>query len=147
MKLTMLLQSFKQCKLGKCNETKHKQIKKKQKKTYSPISHHWAATKIRSAATTTTETQWLGPLVVGFWWVITETTWRCLVCSLVLWPPVLKTKKVKVPNGRSSPLPQKTLLLKCLVSRPALNSVTLWHHTVSPCHTFINVCQATKSGL
>ena len=44
----------------------------------------------------------------------------------------LKIKKVKVLTNRSSSLPQKTPLLKRLVSRPTVHSVTLWHHTTSP---------------
>ena len=38
---------------------------------------------------------------------------------------------------RSSSLPQKTLLLKRLISSPAFNSMTLWHHTTSSCHVYI----------
>ena len=38
-------------------------------------------------------------------------------------------RSLKVQANRSSSLPQKTLLLKCLVSRPVFNSVTLLHHT------------------
>ena len=33
-------------------------------------------------------------------------------------------------------LAQKTLLLKRFVGSPTDNSVTLWHHTTSSCHTF-----------
>ena len=36
----------------------------------------------------------------------------------------------------SASLPQKTLLLKHLVSSPAFNSANLWHHTRSQSHTF-----------
>ena len=44
---------------------------------------------------------------------------------------MLKILKVKKPKVGCS-FPQKTLLLKRLASSPALNSVTLWHHTTSP---------------
>ena len=42
----------------------------------------------------------------------------------------------KVRTNRSCALQQKTLLLKCLISSPAFKSVTLWHHTMLPSHTF-----------
>ena len=47
-----------------------------------------------------------------------------------------RLKKVKVCTYRRSSVPQKTLLLKRLVSSPAFTSVTLWHHNASTCHTF-----------
>ena len=43
----------------------------------------------------------------------------------------------KAESNRSSFLPRETLLLKCLVSCCAFNSVTLWHHTTLPCHTYV----------
>ena len=48
-------------------------------------------------------------------------------------------KKAKVSTNRSSSLPQKRLRLKRLVGSPAFNSVTLWHHTASPCHTCVQL--------
>ena len=47
---------------------------------------------------------------------------------------ILKVKNVSVHTNRSSPLPYKTLLLKCLISSPAFNQcdfVTSHYVTVS----------------
>ena len=43
---------------------------------------------------------------------------------------MLKILKVKNVNGSS------TLDMKHLVSSLTMNSTTLWHRTMSPCHTF-----------
>ena len=48
-------------------------------------------------------------------------------------------KELKFCTNRSSSLPQKTLLLKCLkcpASSPIFNCMTLWHHTASTCQIF-----------
>ena len=45
--------------------------------------------------------------------------------------------KVQVHSNRSSTIPQKTLLLKHLVSSPALSAGTLWHHYITMLHLCI----------
>ena len=47
-----------------------------------------------------------------------------------------KLKSLKSTPNKSFSLPQKTLLLRRLISSPTFNSLTSWHHTTSPCHTF-----------
>ena len=70
-----------------------------------------------------------------------------LSSCVVLFLCMLEVNEVKVWTNRSSSLPQKTLLLKRLVSGPAFNSVTLWHHITSPCHKFAHHCRILIQGL
>ena len=58
---------------------------------------------------------------------------------------VLKVKKPKLHANGSSSLSQKTLLLKCHISRPALNSKLLLDITASQYHTSGWLVQACVS--
>ena len=66
-----------------------------------------------------------------------------LSCQCVVHAKNLKVKSPKV--CWCSSLPQKTLLLKRLVSSPTLNSVTLWHRTVSYICIMHTACSPGRS--
>ena len=57
------------------------------------------------------------------------------VSKFLLHVKVPKVEKPKVSGNRCPPVLQQTLLQECLVGSLSFISVTLWHHTISPCHT------------
>ena len=65
------------------------------------------------------------------------STLRRFLCMLKIW----KVKKVQVRTNRSSSLPQRTQLLKRLIS---LYSMSLWHH--SSCHRVTDLHKFQASG-
>lgn len=74
------------------------------------------------------------------WTVFLKESFYAFSCFFFLSFSVLYmflcTLKILKKGQRSSSLPHKTLHLKRLVISPTFNSLTLWHHTTSPCHTF-----------
>ena len=83
--------------------------------------------------------QWHAPCCLGLnrdlqhFFVFCFLLLQCFMC-VFLHEKDLRSKKKKKTNStpnRSSSLPQKTLLLKRLLSRPPFNSKTLWHHHVT----------------